>query len=219
MGSRLWHRLSKPCFQQKGNTLNGHCLSAFHRELQAVIERIGFDCHVVAVQHFAIEDLDSERILHEFLQRAFERARAIRAVVAREQELVLRALGHLKRDAAVREQVLHIFKPQADDVRELLFVQRAEQHDVIDAVQELRAEVLLQHFGDVFTRKLPAVFVFERFSVQQVRAQFEVMMRTVFLKSTVRPFESVKRPSSSTWSSTLKTSGCAFSISSNRMTA
>ena len=45
------------------------------------------------------------------------------------------------------------------------------------------------------------------------------MMRTVFLKSTVRPLESVRRPSSRTCRRTLKTSGWAFSISSKRMTA
>ena len=44
------------------------------------------------------------------------------------------------------------------------------------------------------------------------------MTITVFLKSTVRPCPSVMRPSSSTCSSTLKTSGCAFSISSSRIT-
>ena len=43
-------------------------------------------------------------------------------------------------------------------------------------------------------------------------------MITVLRKSTVRPWPSVMRPSSSTWSSTLKTSGCAFSISSNSTT-
>ena len=48
---------------------------------------------------------------------------------------------------------------------------------------------------------------------------FEVMMITVFLKSTVRPWLSVMRPSSSTCSRTLNTSGCAFSISSNNTTA
>ena len=46
----------------------------------------------------------------------------------------------------------------------------------------------------------------------------EVMIRMVFLKSTVLPWESVIRPSSSTWRSTLNTSGCAFSISSNSTT-
>ena len=44
------------------------------------------------------------------------------------------------------------------------------------------------------------------------------MMMTVFLKSTVRPWPSVSRPSSRIWSSTLKTSGCAFSISSKSTT-
>ncbi len=44
------------------------------------------------------------------------------------------------------------------------------------------------------------------------------MTMTVFLKSTVRPCPSVSRPSSSTCSSTLKTSGCAFSTSSSRST-
>ena len=47
---------------------------------------------------------------------------------------------------------------------------------------------------------------------------FEVMIRTVFRKSTVRPWPSVSRPSSSTWRKTSKTSPCAFSISSRRTT-
>ncbi len=45
-----------------------------------------------------------------------------------------------------------------------------------------------------------------------------VMMITVFLKSTTRPWPSVRRPSSRIWSSELKMSGCAFSISSNSTT-
>ena len=47
---------------------------------------------------------------------------------------------------------------------------------------------------------------------------FEVMISTVFLKSTVRPWPSVRRPSSITCSRTLKTSVWAFSISSSRTT-
>ncbi len=43
-------------------------------------------------------------------------------------------------------------------------------------------------------------------------------MTTVFRKSTVRPWPSVRRPSSRSWSSTLKTSPCAFSISSKSTT-
>src|SRR3954454_11559378 len=48
---------------------------------------------------------------------------------------------------------------------------------------------------------------------------FDVMMITVLRKSTVRPCASVSRPSSSTCSRVLKTSACAFSISSKRTTA
>ena len=43
-------------------------------------------------------------------------------------------------------------------------------------------------------------------------------MMTVFLKSTVRPWLSVTRPSSRTCSSTLNVSGWAFSTSSNSRT-
>ena len=44
------------------------------------------------------------------------------------------------------------------------------------------------------------------------------MMMTVFLKSTTRPWPSVRRPSSRIWRSELKMSGCAFSISSKSTT-
>ena len=46
----------------------------------------------------------------------------------------------------------------------------------------------------------------------------EVMMMIVFLKSMVLPRPSVRWPSSNTCSSTLKTSGWAFSISSRSTT-
>ena len=48
--------------------------------------------------------------------------------------------------------------------------------------------------------------------------KFEVKIIIVFLKSTVLPWESVILPSSNTCSNILNTSGCAFSISSNRIT-
>jgi hypothetical protein len=47
---------------------------------------------------------------------------------------------------------------------------------------------------------------------------FEVMMMMVFLKSTVLPKPSVSWPSSKTCKRMLKTSGCAFSISSSSTT-
>ena len=44
------------------------------------------------------------------------------------------------------------------------------------------------------------------------------MIRTVLVKSTVRPWPSVSRPSSSTCNKMLKTSGWAFSSSSSNTT-
>ena len=55
-------------------------------------------------------------------------------------------------------------------------------------------------------------------SAMIVDPRFDVRIRIVFRKSTVRPWPSVSRPSSSTCSSTSKTSWWAFSTSSNRTT-
>ena len=48
--------------------------------------------------------------------------------------------------------------------------------------------------------------------------RFDVITSTTLVKSTVRPWPSVRRPSSSTWSRMLNTSGWAFSISSRSTT-
>ena len=89
------------------------------------------------------------------------------------------------------------------------------------AVEELRPEVAAQRrrctcvlHALVAPRRVAA----RRSSRMNWLPTLLVMMMTVFLKSTVRPWPSVRRPSSSTWSRTLNTSGCAFSISSNRTT-
>ena len=47
---------------------------------------------------------------------------------------------------------------------------------------------------------------------------FEVMMMMVLRKSTLRPLASARLPSSMIWRSMLNASGCAFSISSSRIT-
>ena len=55
-------------------------------------------------------------------------------------------------------------------------------------------------------------------SIKSIEPMLLVMMMIVFLKSTVLPLLSVKRPSSKTCNKMLNTSGCAFSISSNKIT-
>ena len=92
-----------------------------------------------------------------------------------------------------------------------------EEDDLVDAVEELGPEVLTQRLRDLrrhlrSSRRHCALR-------DDWLPRFDVMMTTTFLKSTVRPLPSVSRPSSSSCSRTLSTSGCAFSISSNSTTA
>src|SRR5829696_6851477 len=55
-------------------------------------------------------------------------------------------------------------------------------------------------------------------STRKFEPRLEVRISSVFRKSTVRPWPSVSRPSSSTWSRMSNTSGCAFSTSSSSTT-
>ena len=73
-------------------------------------------------------------------------------------------------------------------------------------------------FVSATTRSRFSSVSFSKLSRMSDEPMLLVIMMIVFLKFTVRPLLSVRRPSSSTCSSTLKTSGCAFSISSKRTT-
>src|SRR4051812_4429799 len=64
----------------------------------------------------------------------------------------------------------------------------------------------------------PTVKPIDAFLAMSDAPTFEVMITIEWRKSTVRPWASVSRPSSRIWSRMLKTSGCAFSISSSRST-
>ena len=48
------------------------------------------------------------------------------------------------RDLAIGQQAAHVFQPQLDDLDQLFLAQRAEDDDVVDAVQELRPEMPVQ---------------------------------------------------------------------------
>ena len=107
-----------------------------------------------------------------------------------------------------------------DDPLHVLAAERVEEDDLVDPVQELRPEVRAQRVHHLAPRAFVdrAALAVER-SAMNWLPRLDVMMTTVFLKSTVRPLPSVSRPSSSSCSRTFSTSGCAFSISSNSTTA
>src|SRR5208282_2855819 len=92
--------------------------------------------------NFAVEQLHGERILNEPLDSALQRARPeLRIVPFAEEQLV----GFLRQgdlDFSLRELTAEVLKLQVDDLLDFLLAERVEDHDFIDAVQELRAEVL-----------------------------------------------------------------------------
>ena len=103
-----------------------------------------------------------------------------------------------------------------DDRGQLARCQRVEDHDVVEPVEELRLEVRRGPPPCTASRRCSSRAASGRRSACEPR--FEVRIRIALRKSTVRPWPSVSRPSSSTCSRMSKTSGCAFSTSSSRTT-
>ena len=108
------------------------------------------DEDVVAVADGAVEDLGGERVLDQALDGALERAGPVGAVVAGFEDGLARGGGELDGDLAVGQQLVEVGEAKVDDVFELLFAERMEDHHVVDAVEELGAEVLAQHAHDAF---------------------------------------------------------------------
>ena len=106
-------------------------------------------------------------------------------------------------------------------------LQLAEDDDLVDPVQELGPErlaepphqLLLQVVLGARSGPRPRSREAERAAApgDQVRAEVAGHDEDRVPKSTVRPWPSVSRPSSSTWSRMLNTCGWAFSISSSRI--
>ena len=60
----------------------------------------------------------------------------------------MRARGQLNLNLALGQQVLQIAELQSDDLFDVLFAERVEDHNLIDAVQELGPEVFEQRLVD-----------------------------------------------------------------------
>jgi hypothetical protein len=102
------------------------------------------DAHAVAVADLAREDLASEAVLDALLDDALQGSRAELRVVAFARERDGCRRRDTERDAARREALAQVAELDLDDAAELLARQRVEDHGLVDAVQELRPQVLLQ---------------------------------------------------------------------------
>src|SRR6185312_17191870 len=158
-----------------------------------------------------------ERILDLLLDGPLQRPRAVDRVEPGFAEEV--ACGVIERQVHVPllQALAQVDELDVHDGADLAGAERMEHDDVIDAVDELRPEALLHdlHHGALHARVvlLPGVLL------DHLRAEVRSHDDDRVRKSTVRPWPSVRRPSSNTCSRTLKTSGWAFSISSSRITA
>ena len=149
-----------------------------------------------ALRQVARNNRSAEQCLDMALQESLERTSAVNRIVAVINDILLCGIGQFYRQLLVFQTLAQSLNQQVNDTCNILLGQRLVEYNLIQTVEEFRTER----------------------AAQQLMYLLEVRMIMVFLKSTVRPCESVIRPSSSTCSRTLNTSGCAFSISSNRTT-
>src|SRR5258707_9565271 len=118
-----------------------------------------------------------------------------------------------------------------DNLTNLAGCQTLEDDHGVNSIEKLRAEHPLQFLVDLLFRVLVApldligLVTTAGWNPSAVPAwltsrmpRLEVMMITVLAKLTTFPFASLSRPSSRICNSMLNTSGCAFSISSKRIT-
>ena len=90
-----------------------------------------------------------ERVLDHVLDHAAQRPRAVVDVVAQLDDVVLGLLGDLELDLLRPQLVAHAGQQQLDDHADLLDLQRAEDDDRVDAVQELGPELGLELVEDL----------------------------------------------------------------------
>ena len=105
----------------------------------------GVDLHRVAVAELAGEDLLRQRVLDLRQDRALERARAIDRVEAHVPQQFKGLFGQLQLQPALGQALLQPAQLDPRDLLDLVLVQRVEHDDVVQAVDEFRAEMRLDH--------------------------------------------------------------------------
>src|SRR5437667_6733118 len=142
-----WPRRSPPRGLNRGVGL-GEAISSLcsYRFLFFELEPVRRTIHDngVAFAEIAFEDTKRQRIQHTLLNRALEWARAVRGVVTLADEVFLRAVGQDNMDFALLEPLHESGQLDVDDSLHVLAAERMEEDDFVDAVQELRTEVLAQ---------------------------------------------------------------------------
>src|SRR5256714_6387028 len=116
--------------------------------LETHLVAVSRDAHGLAGQNLAAQQLRRERVLYERLYRALQGARAVERVVALAREQLFRRVVEFEAHVALLQHPAQSFELYLDDVADLLARELVEDDYVVNAVQELRLEVLAQDLCD-----------------------------------------------------------------------
>jgi hypothetical protein len=128
-------------------------LDALHRP-EHDLAALGVDDDRLAHAELLPEDPLRQRVLHELLDRAPERSGSEGLVVALLRQQLLRRPRELEPEALALELLAHPLHHEIDDLGDLVERQLVEHDHLVDAVQELGAEVPLQGFVDLLLHAL-----------------------------------------------------------------
>ena len=128
------------CFGRDSKTVRHWCGFMLGDPENHLLFAVGFHDHPLPAVQFAVDNQSRERFLDAFEQRAAQGADAVFALVADGGKGPLRLVGDfdlVAESVGTGEQPLEF---QVDDPLHVREVERAEDDDVVDAVQELRCE-------------------------------------------------------------------------------
>ena len=99
----------------------------------------------IAIAEPAGQDRLRQRVLQLLLDRALERSRTVDRIEADVSEQLESLVAQFDADAALAQSLLQPAQLDPRDRLDLRLVQRVEDHDVVQPVDELRAEMRLHH--------------------------------------------------------------------------
>src|SRR5262245_54399206 len=123
----------------------GFFLDALHESERVALDD---DADHVAGTEIAAQDTLCERILQLLLDRALQRPRPVDGIEARLREAVARSGIELEADLALAQASLQVLELDIDDLANVLLLERVKHDDVVDAIDELRAEALADDLHD-----------------------------------------------------------------------
>src|SRR5690606_35332219 len=124
-------------------------------DLEQVV--LDIDLDMVPAGEAPFEQALRDRVLDQVLDDTSQRSRAVLRVVAALAEQVHRLDREVDGDLLLLELLADARQLQIHDLANLLLVERVEDHDVVDTVQELRSEDLPQLAQDTLAHRVVLV--------------------------------------------------------------